>query len=124
MGSFQVSLDIGDRQGERWEHLNALVDTGSTYTWVPRNVLERLGITPEFVREFETADGRVIRREMAVALARMDGQTLPTLVVFADPDDSMLLGVYTLEGFSLGIDPVNERLVPVRGLAMRQLPLP
>jgi hypothetical protein len=44
--------------------------------------------------------------------------------VFADPDDSVLLGSYTLEGFGLGVDPVNHRLIPVLGLAMGRRPLP
>jgi clan AA aspartic protease len=123
MTSFSVQLEIGDRQEANWETVQALVDTGSTYTWVPRNILERLGVRPEFSREFQTADGRIVPREMSVAAARLNGQTLPTLVVIAEPGDAVLLGMYTLEGFSLGIDPVNERLIPVRGLAMTSSPL-
>ena len=77
-----------------------------------------LGLRPLFEREFETADGRVIRRDLAIANARFDGVVLPTLVVFGDPGSMPLLGVVTLEEFSYGVDPVNQRLVPVRGLAM------
>jgi predicted aspartyl protease len=120
VSAFEVPFEVGDQSGERWQQLRGLVDTGSTYTWVPRNLLEAIDVQPGFQREFETADGRIIVRDMAAVLARLDGQTLPTLVVFADPGDSVLLGVYTLEGFGLGVDPVNERLIPVRGLAMRR----
>lgn len=42
-----------------------------------------------------------------------------TIVVFADEGRPSLLGAYTLEGFGLAPDPVNRRLIPVRGLAMR-----
>jgi predicted aspartyl protease len=73
-------------------------------------------VEPEFRREFETADGRIIERDMAAVMARWDGQTLPTLVVFGDEGSRPLLGVVTLKEFSLGIDPVSRRLV--RGLAM------
>lgn len=124
MGAFNVRFEISDQQGRQWSTLDGLVDTGSTYTWVPRNVLEELDISPQFQREFETADGRVIVRDMAVAQARLDGQTLPTLVVVAEPGDAVLVGVVTLEEFGLGVDTVNRKLVPVRGLAMALHPLP
>jgi len=104
--------------------LEGLVDTGSTYTRVPRDTLDTLAIQPQVKREFETADGRVISRDLAVVQARLDGEMLPTLVVFADPGDSVLLGVVTLEEFGLGVDTVNRKLVPVRGLAMRRHALP
>ena len=61
---------------------------------------------------------------MAVTMARLDGQVLPTLVVFAAPTDATLLGVVTLEEFGLGIDPINQKLMRVRGLAMASQPLP
>ncbi len=118
MGTFRASFDIGDPQGQRWETVEAVVDTGASYTWVPREVLVRLGIQPQFRREFLTADGRVIEREMAVAMARWNGQVLPTLVVFGEAGSQPLLGAYTLEGFGLAPDPLGRRLIPVRGLAL------
>ena len=118
MGTLQVSIEIGNPQGVRWETVDALVDTGSTYTWVPRELLERLDVHAQFEREFETADGRVIRRDMAQTRARLDGQERITIVVFGNQGDSALLGAYTLEGFALAPDPVNQRLIRVRGLAM------
>ena len=117
MSTFTVSIDIGSGGGERWERVEALVDTGSTYTWVPRDLLARLGVNPRFQREFVTADERIIQRDMGLALARIDGNELPTLVGFGEEGGMPLLGAVTLEEFSLGADPVNQRLVPVRGLA-------
>ena len=118
MGTFRATIDIGDPAGQRWDQVDALVDTGSSYTWLPADLLARLGVSPQFRREFMTADARVIERDMAVTTARWDGQTLPTLVVFGDEGSMPLLGAYTLEGFGLAADPINRRLVPVRGLAM------
>ncbi|MBI4198055.1 MAG: aspartyl protease family protein [Chloroflexi bacterium] len=120
MGTFRTAIQIGDPQGQgqSWETVEALVDTGCTYTWIPRELLERLGVHAQFAREFETADGRIVRRDMAVSMARWDGETMPTLVVFGAEHDAALLGAYTLEGFALAPDPVNRRLVRVRGLAM------
>ncbi len=118
MGTFSVAIDIGDPEGQRWETVDALVDTGSSYTWVPGNILEHLGVQPGFRQEFEIADGRIIERDLAETRARLDGQERTTLVVFGAEGDSVLLGAYTVEGFALAPDPMNRRLVRVRGLAM------
>ena len=118
MGTFQVALDIGDSSGQSWETVEVLVDTGSSYTWIPRQILELLHVSPQFQREFETAHGRVVLRDMATTMARWNGETMPTLVVFGGDSDAVLLGAYTLEGFALAPDPVNRRLIRVRGLAM------
>ncbi|MEX1255134.1 MAG: aspartyl protease family protein [Dehalococcoidia bacterium] len=122
MGTFNASFEVGDRDGQRWESVEALVDTGASYTWIPKDVLERLGIKPEFSLEFETADGRIIERGAAETFARLNGTRRTTVVVFGDEASRALLGAYTMEGFSVAPDPVNKRLVRVRGLAMRALP--
>lgn len=115
---------MGDPSGDRFEALEALVDTGSSYTWVPASLLFRLGVQPVRRQEFETADGRVIQRDMARTWVRIDGRSEITLVVFGDEGTRALLGAYTLEGLGLGVDPVNRRLVPVRGLALAARPCP
>lgn len=118
MGTFRVAIEMGDAQRQRWETVDALVDTGASYSWVPRDLLARLGVQPQFRREFMTADERIIEREMAETSVRYDGEIRTTLVVFGNEGSSSLLGAYTVEGFSLAPDPVNQRLISVRGLAM------
>ena len=118
MGTFSVGIEVGDPTESRFETVDALVDTGASHTWVPRDVLERLGVEPHTRWEFETADGRVIERDVAETRVRYNGQTHTTFVVFGDVGSQPLLGAYTLEGFLLAPDPVNRRLVRVRGLAM------
>ena len=115
MSQFSVTIEVGDMQARQFEVVDALVDTGAIYLWIPRLILERLAIEPQLQREFETADGRIIERELAVVQLRLDGQTLPTLAIFGDDGTEPLLGTVALETFGLSVDPVNERLVPVRG---------
>ncbi len=113
MATFRVTIEIGPMDQSRFERIEALVDTGATYTVVPRDVLERLGITPQFRRRFRVADGRVVELDMALVMVRLEGQTLPTICVFGEPGMNALLGAVTLEEFGLGVDPINQRLVPV-----------
>ena len=119
MGKFAATAEIGDPAGQRYETIEAIVDTGSTYTWVPKDALARLGVEPQSKREFETADGRVIERDVGRTWIRIDGKSEITLVVFGDEGSTPLLGAYTLEGFGLAADPLGRRLVPVRGLALK-----
>ena len=44
MGTVVVSIGIGDPQGRRFEDVEAIVDTGSTFTAIPRTTLQRLGV--------------------------------------------------------------------------------
>lgn len=119
MSTFRVTIDVGDPSGTRWESVEALADTGSTYTWVPTDVLQRLGVTPEDQLEFETAGGAVIARDAAETRVRIGGRAHTTIVVFGGDGSIALLGAFTLEAFLLAPDPVNKRLVPVRALAMK-----
>lgn len=49
VGTFRTTILIEsvERRGETRAVENALVATGSEFTWVPRPVLEELGIRPE-----------------------------------------------------------------------------
>ncbi|GEM_PF-201325 len=116
MGTFKVSLGIGDPQGRRYEAVDALVDTGATYTVLPGSFLRDLGVRPQEKYPFELADKRIVELDVGETYVRLDGRTHVTLVVFADEGTEPILGVVTLETFRLAADPVNRRLIPVPGL--------
>ena len=116
VGNFRVPLEIGNLQDSRSHHLEALVDTGATYTWIPGESLEGLGIQAQGTRPFVLADGREVSYRVGWVRVRIGDITQPTIVVFGDAESEPLLGVVTLEEFGLGVDPVNRRLVPVPGL--------
>ena len=92
MGTFRVTVDIGNPQGSRFEAVEALVDTGASYTWVPTSILRGLEITPTFRLYFILADGRRIERDMAETRVRLDSQERTTLVVFGDEGTQPYLG--------------------------------
>ena len=115
MGSFSVEIAIGDVDGENYEKMDALVDTGATTTVVPGSTLQRLGIAPTKRETFEYAGGQRVELEMAEARARVADRETTTWVIFGE-DDTALLGAYTLEGTFLAVDPYGQRLIPVPGL--------
>ena len=116
MGTFEVTLEIGDPEGSRFEAIEALVDTAASYTWLPASILQGLGVAPSFPFSFLLADGRSIQRQMAETRVRLNGQVRTTIVVFGHEGTRPLLGAYTLEGFGVAEAPVNRRLIPTPGL--------
>ena len=90
---------------------DVIVDTGSELTWIPRRVLEELGIVAERRYQFMLADGRVLEREVGYAIVHVEGAATADDVVFAEPEDLVLLGARSLEGLNLRIDPRSRRLV-------------
>ncbi len=112
MGTVTVAIEVGDRQGHQFEELDIIVDTGSTYTAVPRAMLERLGVPIQRSMPSQTADGRVVPVDIGQTVVRLEGIEFYTPVIFAEASEPSLLGVVTLEEAGLAVDPVNGRLIP------------
>lgn len=107
-----ISIEHPARRGTRVELSDVIIDTGSEYTWVPQPVLESIGLAPERVVEFVTADGRQIQRGVGFANVYAAGTSTPDIVVFAERGDLILLGARTLDGLNLRIDLVSRTLLP------------
>ena len=60
MGTFRVRIEVGGPDLERFEPVEALVDTGATYTVLPRPLLQELGIAAHTRAPFVLADGREV----------------------------------------------------------------
>ncbi len=116
MGTFCFKMEVAPAQGGAFEEVEALVDTGATYTWMPHSLLDRLGILPEEQHPFALANGRTAEYPVAQVRVRLDGRTRYTVCIFGDEGTQPLLEAVTLKEFGLGVDPVNQRLVPVPGL--------
>ena len=110
MGTFFHPLTLIGPAGAQ-EAMDALVDTGSLFTVVPRPLLDRLGIRPFGTQQVRFANGQEETWEMGQVEAELLGRRLPILCLFGRPDVSPLLGALALESFVLTVDPVDKRLV-------------
>ncbi|MBI2887827.1 MAG: retroviral-like aspartic protease family protein [Chloroflexi bacterium] len=115
MATFTVTFEIGDLPGTTFQRLEGLVDTGATFTVIPRPILEELGIRPTRRGTFALANGQVAEYEIGQATVRLQGLQNIVDVIFGPPGTGPLIGAVTLESLLLGVDPVNEALVPVTG---------
>lgn len=124
MGTFTRPVVLYSQDLVRSESMDALVDSGATYSLIPRPVLERLGIEPLDEMEFALADSRVITRSIAQVQVQVEGRRTVTWCIFGDAASTPLLGAYTLEGLRLAVDSFNKRLVPLRGYLTRSRSVP
>ena len=95
--------------------LDALVDTGSTFTSVPESILRGLGVRPRRRVRLRLADGRSHLQDLGHLNVQIDGLEGPTYIVFGAEGSPPAIGAVTLEHFLLGVDPVGQKLLPVEG---------
>ena len=112
MGTVKVTIGVGDPQGRLFEEIEVTVDTGSSYTAIPRELLQRLGVSVQRSLLSETADGRIVPVDVAHTTIRLEGLEFPTPVIFAEEGEPSLLGVVSLEQAALAVDPLAGRLIP------------
>ena len=111
MGILNIMIQVGDPQGTTFEDLEVTVDTGSSFTAVPRTVLERLGVAVKESAPSILADGREVPVDVAETTIILEGRQFHTPVIFAEEEEPALLGVVTLEQARLAVDPVGQKLV-------------
>ena len=116
MGTFSAPLEVISTDGIRTATVDAMVDTGSTYTCLPASLLHELGIVPYRRIRSELADGSIVEDDLGIVSVWVQGIYTPTLAIFAAEGAPALLGAYTLEGALLAVDPVRQRLAPTYAL--------
>ena len=115
MSSFKVNLTAINTKDEsrRTPPVGALVDTGAELSWFPRQLLLDAGITPRGKKRFATATNEIIERDFGYAILEAEGHNTVDEIIFAEEGDMSLLGVRTIEGFSVMVDNVGQRFIPV-----------
>ena len=112
MGTFTHPITLIGPSGSAMEPIEALVDTGATFTSIPSPILERLEVVPVRRIRLGLANGEVVEGNMGEVVAQLDAERSTIWCVFSPPDAPPLIGVHTLEAFLLTVDPVEQILVP------------
>jgi predicted aspartyl protease len=114
MGITYIEGTVTGPDGAR--KLEFLVDSGATYTQLPYDVWQAIGLSPKRSLSFVLADGSRIERQISechIALSVGEGHSP---VILGEPGDDALLGVVTLENLGLVFNPFNRSLQPMRML--------
>ena len=113
MGTVTATIEVGDPQGRNFLEVSLEVNTGSTYTALPREMLQALGVPVNRPVQARLADGSLQTVEIRQTKIRLEGRQFTTTVIFAEEGEPSLLGAISLEQALLAVDPVNNRLIPV-----------
>ena len=113
MGTVTATIEVGDPRGQSFREVEVEVDTGSTFTALPREMLQTLSVPVSRSVPSRLADGSVQTVEIGETRIRLAGSEFTTPVIFAEEGEPSLLGVITLENALLAVDPVNNELIPV-----------
>lgn len=90
-----------------------LVDSGATYSLLPKKDWQAIGLRPKRTISFTLADGTVIKRDVSechISLPQGEGHTP---VILGESGDEPLLGAVTLEILGLVLNPFNRTLQPM-----------
>jgi predicted aspartyl protease len=114
MGLTVLEVEVGNpAHPEVREKLEFLIDSGAIYSVVPAPFLAKLGIRPLVQQEFRLADGSKIVRQKGGAVFKYGDRIGIADVIFGEPGDSILLGMFTLEALGLSLDPLRRELKPL-----------
>jgi len=111
MGITTVDLEVANPADvTRWASVECMVDSGATYSVIPAQVLDSLGIRAIAEQEFRLANGDRIRRRKGIAAYRYGERVGGADVIFGEDGDANLLGVLTLEALGFALDPLRREL--------------
>jgi predicted aspartyl protease len=114
MGTFYVGCKVENHKDQKRSAVvpKLLVDTGSEFTWLPSDTLQRIGVEP--VKKdllVQMANGQLLTRSVGYAILRVDKYETIDEVVFGQKGDLSLLGSRAMEGMNVLVDARRKRLV-------------
>jgi len=112
MGFTNVKLTVINPATALGRDVELLVDTGAILSSVPRKILEGLGIKPIGRRRLRVYGGQVIEREVAVVIIQYEKVRAGATVLFAEKEDTPVLGATALEALGYQVDPTTRQLKP------------
>ena len=113
MYNLDVSFTLYSPDGERSRTLCGTVDTGASFTVVPEDILDELGIERGESLLFSLADGSIHERCIGYSLMELEGRSEIVTVVFGSSNRKILIGAESLVELRFAVDLVNNRLIPV-----------
>ncbi|MFZ5515146.1 MAG: hypothetical protein ACOY90_00815 [Candidatus Zhuqueibacterota bacterium] len=116
MGMFKKKVKISNSKNpNQFFEKDFWVDTGSLYSFVPEDYLERIDVEPSVTRKLILADGREDTRLLGFCDFQIEGLegNIPCPVIFAPKNSLFLLGATALENFGVDVDPIQKKLKPI-----------
>jgi len=90
--------------------LEGLVDTGATFTKIPRWAASKIGLQAMYKAEVMLGDGRTVTRGLAYGEVEMEGIRRPVPVAIGGDEEMPVIGYTTLEILAFKVNPVTGKL--------------
>ena len=87
-----------------------LVDSGASYTLLPLEAWQALGLKAKRKMSFTLADGTLVERSISECHIALVGEEGHTPVILGEAEDDALLGAVTLEVLGRVLDPFKRTL--------------
>lgn len=112
MGHVVVEAELSWTQTES---VRFLADTGATYTVLPEDLAQRLGVvrSPRPMK-VTLADGSSRPMHFATVLMKLEGREAGVTVLLAPEGAEPLLGVEALEALGLSVNPTSHQIEVTR----------
>ncbi len=90
------------------------MDSGATYTLLPLEAWQAIGLKPVRRIQCVLADGTTIERDVSECHLSLPQGSAHTPVILGQAEDEPLLGAVTLEILGLVLNPFQRSLQPMR----------
>jgi len=114
MGETRIHFKVYGANGQAVD-LESVVDTGATFSKIPKSIAARLGLEAKYETEVELGDGRIIKRKLILAEIEIEEVRRPVLVTIGE-EEKPLIGYTTLELLGFKVNPIAgelERTIPI-----------
>jgi predicted aspartyl protease len=114
VGTCAYPIAVRNPQTGQAVEVNALVNTGATFTALPASPLRGLNVVPVRTLGAELANGSIGQLPLGYVEGQINGHSAQVICSFGPEDIQPLLGATTRESLLLAADPVRKRFVSVR----------
>jgi len=109
LGFVRVRCPFGSADRKRIRDVEFLTDTGAYYTTIPLELAEELGIKSVAKTKLTLADKRIVEAGISLAYIKiLDRDGIFNIALMNVPEP--LLGVSTLEGLGIKVDPTTGKV--------------
>ena len=113
MGLFKIKFTVSNLNKAKKAELEGYVDTGATYSLIPSEILESLGIkkSRQIIIRGICCEKKAWVGDALIAIS-VDDEIIEGVssVVFGDDPNVILIGSHALEALGLEVDPINKRI--------------
>ena len=90
--------------------LTSMVDTGATFTKIPKSVAEKVGIKTRRKVLVQLSTGELIERDLGYVEIELEGVRDIVPVTLASEDEPTVIGYTALEILGFKVDPLRRKL--------------